>query len=53
MEISVIHTQVRKYTKEKREVAVETQQTFACFLFVCMIERRKVRKDLEHLEAQT
>lgn len=39
MKISVIHTQVRKYTRKIRETAVETQQSFACFLFVCMIER--------------
>lgn len=53
MKISVIHTQVRKYTRKIRETAVETQQSFACFLFVCMKERRNIGKELEHLEART
>lgn len=45
MKISVIHTQVRKYTRKIRETAVETQQSFACFLFVCMIERINIGKE--------
>lgn len=55
MEISVIHThRLENIQRKIRETAVETQQSFACFLFVCcMIERRKVGKELEHLEALT
>lgn len=50
MKISVIHTQVRKYTRKIRETAVETQQSFACF-FICLHDRenQKLEKNLEHL----
>lgn len=54
MKISVIHTQVRKYTRKIRETAVETQQSFACFLFVCMIEIINIGKKTWNIwEAQT